>query len=78
MTVLDTLKSEATALIRDEVRAAAQRDRLLAASVQAIKTYGLSIDEVSAETGLTVDDLNRALVADHCADEDLAKLAGIR
>lgn len=55
------LANEAGALIRDEMRALGQRQKLLLAARDAVVLYGLSVDEVSAVTGLDPASVQRAV-----------------
>jgi len=61
MSVLDTLTSLTDTLIRSEVRAAADRSALERGIVQAVRELGYSVDEASAASGLTVDEINTLL-----------------
>jgi hypothetical protein len=58
MSVLDTLNSLSDTLIRAEVRAADHRSALERGIVQAIRDHGITVEEASAQTGLTVDRIN--------------------
>jgi hypothetical protein len=78
MTVLTALTDLSTGLIRAEVLAAAHRERLLAAARQAVMELGVSANEVSAATGLTLDEIAAACAVPVALDDDLAKLAGLR
>lgn len=73
---LNILANEAHALIRDEVRASAQRAKLERACADAMRLHGVSIDEVSAATGLTPDELRRVLRDTPILSGDLAALVG--
>lgn len=73
MSVLDTLTSQNATLIRDEVRAAASRSALERGIVQAVRLCGYTVDEVSAASGLPVDEI-RALLNRPLDREDLASL----
>lgn len=72
-----TLESLAHGLIRDEVRAADSRHALERAAVQAILRNGMTIDDVSAATGLPPKDIRRALETVPPMDEDLGSLFGL-
>lgn len=79
MTEFDTLivvRSESDALIRSEVRAAAQRERLERAVRDAVTKLRYSVDEVSEASGLTPDEIHRILVDAPVLSDDLAVLAG--
>lgn len=65
------------ALIRAELRAGTQRERLERAIVQAIRDCGASVDEMSDASGLTTQEI-RALLAEPPVAMDLASLAGMR
>lgn len=58
---LIVLRSEASALIRDELRAGEQRARLERAVIDCINKLGRSIDEVSEASGLTPKEIRRLL-----------------
>jgi hypothetical protein len=77
MTVLDVLTSQTATLIRAEVRAAAERSALECGIVQAVRVHGYSVDEVSAASGLTPDQIRELLVQPVPLDE-LGDLAGTR
>ena len=77
MTVLDVLTSQSDTLIRASVRAMAERSALERGIVQAVKVYGYSINEVSAASGLTVDEITK-LLAQPLPLSDLGDLAGTR
>jgi DNA-directed RNA polymerase specialized sigma24 family protein len=67
MTTNDMLKAvledQAGALIRAEVKALSERQRLVLAARDAVVLHGMSVDEVSAVTGLDPADVRRALTA---------------
>lgn len=79
MTPTDTrfsvLADQAMSLVRTEATAQVQREQLSAAIRQAVNGMGASIDEVSAVTGLTTDEITRILARPTPLD-DLAVLAG--
>lgn len=77
--VLDTLsviRSERTALIRDEVRTARQREQLERAAREAVTKLGLTVDEVSEASGLTPAEIH-ALLDTPAPLDDLSTLAGV-
>ncbi len=63
-------------LIRHELRAGEQRAKLERAVVQAIRDYGVSVDEMSEASGLTPAEI-RALLDTPPVAMDLPALAGI-
>lgn len=65
------------ALIRAELRAGTQRERLERAIVQAVRDCGVTVDEMSDASGLTPSEI-RALLAEPPVAMDLAALAGMR
>lgn len=65
------------ALIRDELRVGAQRERLERAIVQAIRDCGATVDEMSDASGLTPAEI-RGLLETPPVAMDLASLAGMR
>jgi len=73
---LAIVRDQSAGLIRAEVRAAKQRERLYSAVCDSIRKLGLGIDEVSEASGLTPDEIRRVLDEPR-ALEDLAVLAGI-
>jgi len=77
MSVLDTLTSLTDTLIRSEVRAAADRSALERGIVQAIRDHGITVEEASAQTGLTVAEI-RTLLDQPVPLDDLAVLDGSR
>lgn len=77
MSTLDVLTSLTDTLIRSEVRAAADRSALERGIVQAVRVRGYTVDEVSASTGLTPDEI-RALLAQPVPLDELAVLDGSR
>lgn len=78
MSFLTTLTDQSNRLIRAEILAMAERERLLQAARQVVMEGVYTVDEVSAATGLTVDDIRAALAMPIPIDDDLAKLAGLR
>jgi DNA-directed RNA polymerase specialized sigma24 family protein len=58
---LTVVRSESAALIRDEVRALNQRERLERAVTEAVTKLGVSIDDVSDASGLTPAEIRRLL-----------------
>ena len=77
MTVLDVLTSQSHTLIRAEVRAQTERSALERGIVQAVRFHGCSINEVSAVTGLTVEQI-RDLLARPLPLAELGDLTGAR
>jgi hypothetical protein len=77
MTVLDVLADLNSTLIRSEVRTAGYREALERGCVQAIREHGCSLNDVSAQSGLTVEEL-RALLARPLPLDELGDLAGTR
>ena len=77
MSVLDTLNSLSDTLIRAEVRTAGHRSALERGIVQAIRDHGIALEEASAQTGLTVDEI-RTLLDQPVPLDDLAVLDGSR
>lgn len=77
MSVLDVLSSEATGLIRDEIKAETRRLALESGIRQAVRTYGCTVEEVSAVTGFTPTDIYRMLERED-APAGLDALAGNR
>lgn len=79
---LDTLtvvRDLSATLIRAEVRAAAQRTSLEKAVRDAVLKYGANVNEASAASGLTVDEVKRILdQMPPLSDGDLAELVGLR
>lgn len=75
---LTVIRSESAALIRDEVRAASQRERLERAVVETIRKLDAGIDEVSEASGLTPTEIRRLLDAPVTLEPELADLAGVR
>jgi hypothetical protein len=61
MSVLNVLSSLSETLIRSEVRTASHRSALESGIVQAIRAELVTVDEASAQTGLTVAEI-RALL----------------
>jgi hypothetical protein len=78
MTYLRTLTDQSNRLIRAEITAAAERERLLQAARQVVMEGVFTVSEVSAATGLTCDDIRAALAMPIPLDDSLAKLAGLR
>lgn len=78
MSVLDVLYSQSATLIRDEVRAAASRSALERGIRQAVNVYGYTVDEASAGSGLTPDEIRSILAQVEPLSDDLADLAGNR
>jgi hypothetical protein len=76
MSVLNVLGSLSETLIRSEVHAASNRSALERGIVQAIRHLGVTVDEVSAETGLTPDQI-RALLDRPVPLDTLADLTGV-
>jgi len=71
-TSIDTLtvvRSEASALIRDEVRTGNQRARLERAVWESVNKLGCSIDEVSEASGLTPAEVRK--IASRAVDLEL-------
>jgi DNA-directed RNA polymerase specialized sigma24 family protein len=77
MSVLDVLTSQSATLIRAEVRAQSERSALERGIVQAVRYHNCSVNEVSAVTGLTVDEI-RALLDQPLPLDELGDLAGTR
>ena len=61
MSTLDVLSSLADTLIRSEVRTAGHRSALERGIVQAVRDLGCSVNEVSAQTGVTVAEIHDLL-----------------
>ena len=61
MSVLDTLTSLTDTLIRAEVRTMDLRSALERGIVQAIRDHGITLEEASAQTGLTVAEIKTLL-----------------
>lgn len=78
MTAIDTrltvLTNQAAALIRDEVRAMNSR-RQLESAVRQVAKQGVTVNEISASTGLTPSDIYSILDTPEPL-EDIAALAG--
>jgi hypothetical protein len=72
MSVLNVLNSLSETLIRSEVRTQSHRSALERGIVQAIRELGVTVDEASAQTGLTVAEiralLDRPVPLDSTAD----------
>jgi hypothetical protein len=77
MSVLNVLNSLSETLIRSEVRTASHRSALERGIVQAVRDLGISVNEASAQTGLTVAEINELLERPVPMD-DTADLAGLR
>jgi lambda repressor-like predicted transcriptional regulator len=77
MSALDVLTSLTDTLIRSEVRSAADRSALERGIVQSVRELGFSLNEVSASTGYTVDQITDLLDRPVPMD-DLADLLGPR
>lgn len=76
MGTLDVLSTLTDTLIRSEVRAAADRSALEQGCVQAVRVLGFSVSEVSAASGLTVEEI-RALLDRPVPLGDLDALTGV-
>jgi hypothetical protein len=77
MSVLNVLTSLSETLIRSEVRTMSHRSALERGIVQAIRDHGVTIEEASAQTGLTVAEI-RELLDQPVPLDDLAALDGSR
>jgi hypothetical protein len=77
MSTLDVLSSLADTLIRSEVRMAVNRSALERGIVQAVRELGITVNEASAQTGLTVDEI-RELLDRPVPLDDLTDLTGVR
>lgn len=76
---LTVLRDQSTSLIRAEVRAADERKLLEQAVRDCFYKLGASVDEISAETGLSPDDVVRIVSEVPPLDDgDLLALAGLR
>lgn len=74
MTTLTILTDQASALIRAEVRAGDERTKLDAA-IRQVANMGVSVSEISAATGMTLEQVRRVL--DRPAEfDELAVLSG--
>lgn len=73
---LTVLAGQSNGLIRAEVQAQAQRNKLYQGVRDAVLKLGLSVDEVSAATGLTPTEIRLALSEVPALDE-LAVLSGV-
>jgi hypothetical protein len=76
MSVLDVLTSLSETLIRSEVRAMSHRSALERGIVQAIRAELVTVEEASAQTGLTVQEI-RDLLDRPVPLDDLADLTGV-
>src|SRR3954449_3217299 len=76
MSVLNVLGSLSETLIRSEVHAASNRSALERGIVQAIRHLGVTVDEVSAETGLPPAEIY-ALLDRPVPLDSLADLTGV-
>ncbi len=76
MSVLDVLTSLSETLIRSEVRTMSHRSALERGIVQAIRAELVTVEEASAQTGLTVDEI-RELLDRPVPLDDLADLTGV-
>lgn len=75
MTALNILTDQASALIRAEVRAGDERTKLDAA-IRQVARLGVSVNEISAATGMTIEQVQKVL--DRPAEMDeLAILSGV-
>lgn len=74
---LIVLRNEASALIRDEIRAASQRAVLEAAVRDAVTKLGCSVDEVSAETGLTPKAIYKIIDTPEPIEDELERMMGL-
>lgn len=74
-TTLTIVRDQASALIRDEVRAADQRAQLERAVREAIVSYGCSIDEVSEASGLRPFEIRSLLSAPAPIEDDALALS---
>lgn len=72
------LGDQSARLVRANLSAQDQRATLEKGVRDAVLKLGASISEVSAVTGLTVDEINTAIAQVPAMDEDLAVLAGLR
>jgi hypothetical protein len=77
MSTLDVLSSLADTLIRSEVRTMSHRSALERGIVQAVRELGITVNEASAQTGLTVDEI-RELLDRPVPLDDLTDLTGVR
>jgi hypothetical protein len=77
MSVLNVLNSLSESLIRSEVRTMSHRSALERGIVQAIRELGVTVEEASAQTGLTVQEIS-ALLTRPVPLDDLADLTGVR
>jgi hypothetical protein len=75
MSTLDVLSTLADTLIRSEIHTASHRSALERGIVQAVRELGCSVDEVSAQTGVTPDEI-RELLDRPVPLDDLADLTG--
>lgn len=71
------LADQSAGLIRAEVRAQEQREKLYAGVRDAVCKLGCSVDEVSAATGLTPEVIKSVIDAEPAVSDELAALAGI-
>lgn len=71
---LNILTNEASALIREEVRAGKQRERLENAVYDSVNKYGRSVEAISDATGLTCAEIRK--VASTPRELSLSALAG--
>jgi DNA-directed RNA polymerase specialized sigma24 family protein len=76
MSVLNVLSSLSETLIRSEVRTMSHRSALERGIVQAIRELGVTVEEASAQTGLTVAEIHDLLDRPVPLD-DLADLTGV-
>jgi hypothetical protein len=77
MSVLDVLTDQSELLITALVRADTQRAALESGIVQAVRDHKCSVNDVSAATGVTVQEI-RQILARNSSSSDLATLAGDR
>lgn len=74
---LNIVRSQRSALIREEVRASTQRGRLEQAVRQAIRYQGCDINEVSEASGLSPREIRRILDCPPELDAGIKHLAGV-
>jgi hypothetical protein len=72
---LTIVRDQRHALIRDEVRAASQREQLERAVREAILSFGCGIDEVSEASGLRPSEIRTLLSAPAPTEDDALALS---
>ena len=68
---------ERDSLIRQEVKAMNQREKLELACRDAVLKLGHNVDEVSEASGLTTNEIRTLVDSSHARVDDLKALAGI-